>query len=55
MKTMRCQKCGEVITISPSYEKEMVGFHEIENLRYTCPNCGYSWTTPTVDSKKNND
>jgi predicted nucleic-acid-binding Zn-ribbon protein len=53
-----CPKCGSGHISRPKYEpaadKAYRG-HAVtvaECLRYTCINCGYSETTPTLDAKQ---
>lgn len=48
--TLDCPKCGEK-WITPSYKEARyeTGEKQEERLVYRC-SCGYSWTSPTLDS-----
>lgn len=51
----KCPKCGGARIIGPKYENDIHPFAAKgpnERLRYTCFECGYSETSPTLDSKK---
>lgn len=56
---MRCEKCGcdsittRFVKVGQKLFKgftEMPEYAEKEHLNRTCTKCGYSWTTPTLDS-----
>lgn len=57
----KCPKCGwdyygppkyECVRKAPRFQHSMRddSIDEVERLRYTCQ-CGYSWTTPCLDTK----
>lgn len=46
---IRCPKCGSCRIVGPIYERNAYG---VERLRYTCGDCTYSTTTPTLDQLK---
>lgn len=50
----KCPKCGSHNIIGPHYEDHCSGkyAHSGERLRYTCGQCGYSETAPTLDAKQ---
>lgn len=52
-----CVKCGH----NKSYVNWMERSTTIDNIKYeeyldyTCERCGYSWQTPTLDTKQDKD
>lgn len=47
----KCPKCGSYRIFGPKYESRACGkWGEAEGLRYTCFECGYSETRPTLDA-----